>query len=118
MTTLSLDTDDKYLLDHKVNGLVLYPAAGLVWCAWNALAKARGKQLSETPVTITNMELLSATFLQRGGKEPHSIVSYSHNNLPCSRTQLWYRGHGGLHVNMSSDKILHLGYDSYQNSSH
>ena len=67
VTKLSLDADDKYLLDHKVNSQALYPAAGLVWCAWDALAKNQGKQLSETPATITNMEIITATMLYRNG---------------------------------------------------
>jgi hypothetical protein len=75
---LDLTGEDVYLLDHKVNGQTLFPGTGLVLCAWDALARSRSKPREFTAATITQMEILNATVLNKKGESLSVLVLFSH----------------------------------------
>jgi fatty acid synthase len=43
------------LVGHKIDGRVLFPAAGYIVLAWNALAKFYGKMFDRMPVILENI---------------------------------------------------------------
>ena len=72
VTKLSLE-NGHYLHDHQINGKALFPAAGLVVCAWEALAKTHGKHINEFPVIVSDLSVLSATPLPKTGNSMYKL---------------------------------------------
>ena len=63
----SKNEHDKFLLGHKINGKVLFPAAGYMVLAWKALAKFHGKLFDRMPMVIENLKIHRATIIPPTG---------------------------------------------------
>jgi len=69
---------DISMLDHVIDGRVLYPFAGHVVLAWKMYCKLHGLDYLKTPVVIENMNVFRATILS---------VQPSHSKLHfCNRS--------------------------------
>ena len=65
-TTTSIK-DHPYLLDHVINGRVLYPAAGFILLAWQSFAKMEGQDFNELPITIKDFKIHHASVIPQTG---------------------------------------------------
>ncbi|CAL1284486.1 unnamed protein product [Larinioides sclopetarius] len=52
------DKEDAYLLDHKIDGKTIFPAAGFVYLAWEALAMKHQKDFKEMSIVIEDFEII------------------------------------------------------------
>jgi len=73
------DSEDHYLVGHKIDGRVLFPATGYLVLAWKALAKISGLVYKDLPVTFEDVQIFRATVLPKKGsvKFDVSIMSGS-----------------------------------------
>lgn len=60
-------SEDHYLVGHKIDGRVLFPATGYLVLAWRALAKLNGLQFETMPVAFENVHIHRATILPPTG---------------------------------------------------
>ncbi|KAL3097970.1 hypothetical protein niasHT_027515 [Heterodera trifolii] len=59
------DSKETYLLDHVIDGRVLYPFTGYMILAWKTLCKLRGLDHLKTPVVMEDINVYSATILSK-----------------------------------------------------
>ncbi len=64
----SEESEDHYLVGHKIDGRVLFPATGYLVLAWKALAKINGLVYKDMPVTFEDIHIHRATILPKNGK--------------------------------------------------
>ena len=64
----SSESKETYLLDHVIDGRVLFPFTGHMVLAWKTLAKIRGLDFQKTPVIMENINVYSATILTKAIK--------------------------------------------------
>lgn len=69
-TDASPESPDHYLVDHCIDGRVIFPATGYLCLVWKTLARSLGLSLEETPVVFEDVTLHQATILPRTGKRP------------------------------------------------
>ncbi|XP_013390789.1 fatty acid synthase isoform X1 [Lingula anatina] len=70
---MSPDSPDHYLVGHKIDGRVLFPATGYLVLAWRALAKMKGQLYEQMPVTFENVAIHRATILSKDAKVKFEI---------------------------------------------
>nr|KAG5704186.1 hypothetical protein BaRGS_009716 [Batillaria attramentaria] len=61
------DSDDKYIEGHVIDGRVLFPAAGYLVLAWQALARLHGTVYQQLPVIFENVNIHRATIMPSTG---------------------------------------------------
>jgi fatty acid synthase len=61
----SPDSKETFLLDHIIDGRVLYPFTGYMILAWKTLCKLHAVDYNKTPVIIENINVYSATILTK-----------------------------------------------------
>lgn len=54
--------------DHRIDGYALFPAAGYILLAWQALAKLRGELYEEMSLVLENLNIQRATILPKTGE--------------------------------------------------
>uniref|UniRef100_A0A8D1BP89 Fatty acid synthase n=1 Tax=Sus scrofa TaxID=9823 RepID=A0A8D1BP89_PIG len=64
---VSPESPDHYLVDHCIDGRVLFPGTGYLWLTWKTLARALSQNLEETPVVFEDVTLHQATILPKTG---------------------------------------------------
>ncbi|KAL3877602.1 hypothetical protein ACJMK2_035297 [Sinanodonta woodiana] len=64
---ISPESPDFYLMDHIIDGRMLFPAAGYVVLAWKMLAKYHGELYENLPVLLQNVNIYKATILPKNG---------------------------------------------------
>ena len=60
------EPDDAYLLDHAIDGRVLFPATGYLMVAWRRLAAQKGQQWNKIPVVFENVHFKRAVMFEKG----------------------------------------------------
>uniref|UniRef100_A0A250Y8F2 Fatty acid synthase n=1 Tax=Castor canadensis TaxID=51338 RepID=A0A250Y8F2_CASCN len=63
----SSESPDHYLVDHRIDGRVIFPATGYLCLVWRTLARALGLALEQTPVVFEDVTLHQATILPKTG---------------------------------------------------
>uniref|UniRef100_A0A224X4N0 Fatty acid synthase n=1 Tax=Panstrongylus lignarius TaxID=156445 RepID=A0A224X4N0_9HEMI len=58
---------DSYVVGHRIDGRVLFPATGYLTLAWKAFAKINQKPQEELPVLLEDVHILRATILAKDG---------------------------------------------------
>ena len=64
----NLEAKDYFLLDHKIDGRVLYPATGYLVLAWRVLARLHGCFHEQLPVLFQDITIHRATIVPQSGK--------------------------------------------------
>ncbi|XP_072763346.1 fatty acid synthase-like [Anoplolepis gracilipes] len=54
---------DAYLAGHKIDGKIIFPAAGLILMAWKTFAKFHETDFERLPVILENLEFQRVTFM-------------------------------------------------------
>lgn len=62
------ESPDHYLLDHCIDGRVLFPATGYLYLVWKTLARNLSLPLEQTPVVFEGVTVHQATILPRTGE--------------------------------------------------
>ncbi|CAG2108029.1 unnamed protein product [Medioppia subpectinata] len=55
--------DNRYYLDHAINGRALFPATGYLYAVWRELARQRSVPVEELPVVFENLRFHRPTFI-------------------------------------------------------
>ncbi|XP_006886190.1 PREDICTED: fatty acid synthase [Elephantulus edwardii] len=63
----SPESPDHYLLDHCIDGRVLFPATGYLCLVWKTLARALGLVMEQMPVVFEDVTLHQATIIPKTG---------------------------------------------------
>ena len=63
----SPDSEDAYIIGHKADGRVLYPATGYLVLAWQQLARMNGQTYQQTPISFDDVHIHRATVLPSNG---------------------------------------------------
>ncbi|NWR76452.1 FAS synthase, partial [Centropus unirufus] len=100
------ESPDHYLIDHCIDGKVLFPATGYLVLAWRTLARALGTTMEKMAVTFEDVTIHQATILPKKGS-----VQLEVRLMPASR---WFEvsGNGNLVV---SGKIFTPEKDASKN---
>uniref|UniRef100_A0A914S4R3 Fatty acid synthase n=1 Tax=Parascaris equorum TaxID=6256 RepID=A0A914S4R3_PAREQ len=61
----SLHLQEAFLLDHVIDGRVLYPFTGHMVLAWKTIAKLNGVDFQKTPVIIEDIRVYNATIITK-----------------------------------------------------
>uniref|UniRef100_A0A665X8P4 Fatty acid synthase n=1 Tax=Echeneis naucrates TaxID=173247 RepID=A0A665X8P4_ECHNA len=61
------ESPDYYLIGHRIDGRVLYPATGYLVLAWRTLLRSKGAVMENTPVTFEDVTIHRATILPKTG---------------------------------------------------
>ncbi|KAM9281576.1 fatty acid synthase [Morus bassanus] len=64
---VSPDSPDQYLVDHCIDGRVLYPATGYLVLAWRTLARSLGVLMDKTAVMFEEVTIHQATIIPKKG---------------------------------------------------
>lgn len=64
---VSGESEDHYLIGHKIDGRVLFPATGYLLLAWKTFAKLNGKAFDEIAVSFEDVYIHRATILPESG---------------------------------------------------
>ena len=64
----SADSKEAYLLDHVIDGRVLYPFTAYMVLAWKTLCKLKGVDFQKTPVVFENINVYSATVVTKASE--------------------------------------------------
>lgn len=64
----SADSKEAYLLDHVIDGRVLYPFTAYMVLAWKTLCKLKGVDFQKTPVVFENINVYSATIVTKASE--------------------------------------------------
>lgn len=80
LTDASPESPDHYLVDHCIDGRVLYPGTGYLYLVWKTLARSLGLSLEACPVVFENVSFHQATILPRTGKRR---LRWGLLRLPC-----------------------------------
>jgi len=67
------EAEDEYLVGHKIDGRVIYPATGYLMLAWKMLAKVKGQFYDKIPVEFENVTIHRATILPKQGEVKFTI---------------------------------------------
>ncbi|XP_076460136.1 fatty acid synthase-like [Babylonia areolata] len=65
--SIAPDSEDNYMEGHKIDGRVLFPAAGYLVLAWKTLARQKGTVYRQLPVVFHSVTLHRATPLPHTG---------------------------------------------------
>ncbi|EHH58444.1 hypothetical protein EGM_08298, partial [Macaca fascicularis] len=63
----SSESPDHYLVDHTIDGRVIFPATGYLCIVWKTLARALGLAVEQLPVVFEDVVLHQATILPKTG---------------------------------------------------
>ncbi|RUS75295.1 hypothetical protein EGW08_016938, partial [Elysia chlorotica] len=89
---LSEDSPENYLLEHAVDGRMLFPATGTLVLAWKTLAKLKGVEFEQLAVQMTNVQIHQALFLNPGGTVKMTVTIFFLQNHPRN-TPHYFRVH-------------------------
>ncbi|XP_003464876.2 fatty acid synthase [Cavia porcellus] len=93
------ESPDHYLLDHCIDGRVLFPATGYLYLVWKTLARNLSLPLEQTPVVFEGVTVHQATILPRTGTVPLEVrllkaahafeVSHNGNLVVSGKAYQW-----------------------------
>ncbi|XP_052513198.1 fatty acid synthase [Budorcas taxicolor] len=64
---ISPESPDHYLVDHCIDGRIIFPATGYLCLVWKTLARALDQNMEHTPVVFEDVTLHQATILPKTG---------------------------------------------------
>ncbi|XP_028643680.1 fatty acid synthase [Grammomys surdaster] len=69
----SPESPDHYLVDHCIDGRVIFPGTGYLCLVWKTLARSLGLSLEACPVVFENVSFHQATILPKTGTVPLEV---------------------------------------------
>ncbi|XP_006869546.1 PREDICTED: fatty acid synthase [Chrysochloris asiatica] len=95
----STESPDHYLVDHCIDGRVIFPATGYLCLVWKTLARTLGLVMEQMPVVFEDVTLHQATILPKTGTVPLEVrlleascafeVSENGNLIVSGKVQRW-----------------------------
>ncbi|KAM5309029.1 fatty acid synthase [Glossophaga mutica] len=95
----SPESPDHYLVDHCIDGRVIFPATGYLCLVWKTLARSLDKDMEQMPVAFEDVTLHRATILPKTGTIPLEVrlleasrafeVSQSGNLVVSGKVYQW-----------------------------
>ncbi|XP_008574493.1 PREDICTED: fatty acid synthase [Galeopterus variegatus] len=95
----SPESPDHYLVDHRIDGRVIFPATGYLCLVWKTLARALGLAMEQMPVVFEDVTLHQATLLPKTGTVPLEVrlleasrafeVSENNNLIVSGKVYQW-----------------------------
>nr|XP_023412547.1 LOW QUALITY PROTEIN: fatty acid synthase [Loxodonta africana] len=70
---ISSESPDHYLVDHRMDGRVIFPATGYLCLVWKTLARTLGLVMEQMPVVFEDVTLHQATILPKTGTVPLEV---------------------------------------------
>ncbi|XP_045425730.1 fatty acid synthase [Lemur catta] len=67
------ESPDHYLVDHCIDGRVIFPATGYLHLVWRTLARTLGLAVEQMPVVFEDVTLHQATILPKTGTVPLEV---------------------------------------------
>lgn len=64
----SPESPDHYLVDHCIDGRVIFPATGYLCLVWRTLARTLNLNMEQVPVVFEDVTLYQATILPKAGE--------------------------------------------------
>ncbi|XP_025783452.1 fatty acid synthase [Puma concolor] len=71
--SISPESPDHYLVDHCIDGRVLFPATGYLCLVWKTLARTLSQNVEQVPVVFEDVTLHQATVLPKTGTVPLEV---------------------------------------------
>lgn len=69
----SPESPDHYLVDHRIDGRVIFPGTGYLCLAWKTLARSLGLTMEQLAVVFEDVTLHQATILPKTGTVPLEV---------------------------------------------
>ncbi|XP_074648828.1 fatty acid synthase-like isoform X2 [Tubulanus polymorphus] len=70
----SSDSEDHYMVGHRIDGRVLFPATGYIVLAWKTLAKLMNQMYEQLPVELEDVSIHRATILPKSGSVKFEVT--------------------------------------------
>ena len=64
--------EKNFVVDHVLDGKILYPAMGYLHLAWQTFAKSMGSDMANTPVVLSLCQIHNASVLPLNGSNPYN----------------------------------------------
>ncbi|KAK2112409.1 hypothetical protein P7K49_012156 [Saguinus oedipus] len=81
----SPESPDHYLVDHRIDGRIIFPATGYLCLVWKTLARALGLAVEQLPVVFEDVVVHQATILPKTGEgHPRAEARAAGGGVPPS----------------------------------
>ncbi|XP_066093790.1 fatty acid synthase [Saccopteryx bilineata] len=95
----SPESPNHYLMDHCIDGRILFPATGYLFLVWRTLARTLDQDMEQMPVAFEDVTLHQATILPKTGTIPLEVqlleashtfeVSHNGNLIVSGKVYQW-----------------------------
>ena len=79
----SAESEDSYLVGHKIDGRVLYPATGYLVLVWRAFSKINRQSYEQFPVAFEDVHIHRATIMPKTGNQSF-VPIFTINRYSCA----------------------------------
>ncbi|KAK0397543.1 hypothetical protein QR680_002165 [Steinernema hermaphroditum] len=123
------DSKDVYLLDHVIDGRVLFPFTGHMVLAWKTLCKLKSLDFQKTPVVLEDINVYNATIITKPIKldvviapgtghfeilDGEQIAASGKIYIPDEQQEFYYKDFHGIRTSTIAERIRLDGEDTYK----
>uniref|UniRef100_A0A1I7ZWW4 Fatty acid synthase n=1 Tax=Steinernema glaseri TaxID=37863 RepID=A0A1I7ZWW4_9BILA len=123
------DSKDAYLLDHAIDGRVLFPFTGHMVLAWKTLCKLKSLDFQKTPVVLEDINVYNATIITKPIKldvviapgtghfeilDGEQIAASGKIYIPDEKQEFYYKDFHGIRTSSIAERIRLDGEDIYK----
>ena len=93
-------SEKNFIVDHVLDGKILYPATGYLYMAWEAYAKSIGLSVAQAPVVLKDVHIHNATVMSINGKCQILMIE-CHCFMNCYNTDLTFPCHRSMYLQVT-----------------